>query len=40
MEVLIVYQSLFGNTEKVAAAIGDSLGSRKNTSKDGGFYGR
>lgn len=31
MEVLIVYQSFFGNTEKVAAAIRDSLGSHKDT---------
>lgn len=30
MKVLIVYDSIFGNTEKIALAIGNSLSSKKN----------
>jgi len=30
MKVLIVYDSVFGNTEKIAQAIGNSLGSEEN----------
>ncbi len=30
MKVLIIYDSVFGNTEKIAQAIGNSLGSKEN----------
>jgi len=30
MKVLIIYDSFFGNTEKIAQAIGNSLGSKEN----------
>ena len=30
MKALIVYDSVFGNTEKIAKAIGDSIGSQEN----------
>jgi len=29
MKALVVYDSIFGNTEKIAQAIGDSLGSQE-----------
>ncbi|GAI35143.1 unnamed protein product, partial [marine sediment metagenome] len=30
MKTLIVYDSVFGNTEQIAQAIGNSLGSKEN----------